>query len=114
MTTAGLFLALALAAPAQAGPFDGRWSSASGACGKDQAEENAPVLIRNGRYDQHEAHCRWGALTPAGVGAWTAKGTCSVEGSPSKGAFRFALSGTELSMRGPDGVTTRYRRCPAR
>ncbi len=114
MTAVALLVALAVAAPAAPGLFDGKWSSAPGSCARAQDSEDAPVLIKNGRYDQHEAHCRWGALAPAGKDAWTAKGSCSVEGSPTRGNFRFKLAGAELTMVGPDGVASKYRRCPVK
>lgn len=101
---------------ALAGPLDGRWSlaAAPGQCARAADEPDSAATIRERRFNQYEAHCDWGPMASAGVGVWRAKGRCSVEGDETKGQFRFTRLGHRLDIRTPDGVTTRYHRCPAR
>ncbi|CAN5305884.1 hypothetical protein BH09PSE2_BH09PSE2_10060 [soil metagenome] len=96
-----------------AGPLDGRSASAPGTCALPDDSPDVAATIRDRRFDQYEAHCRWGPMSSAAVGVWRARGLCSVQGDETRGAFRFTRRGDRLWMRTPDGVTSAYRRCPA-
>ena len=106
------FLSVPLAV--HAGPFDGRWSlaKAQGQCSRAADEVDGYARFTAKSFDQYEAHCGWGRLTPQGAGMWTAQGRCSVEGDVTRGAFKFRARGDRLTMRTPDGIASEFRRCP--
>ena len=112
-----LAIALALVvAAAPAGPFDGHYAPKGAPAECKLPEDNPDTFARftATAFDQYEAHCRWGPLKAGGSGVWTAKGHCSIEGNDTPGSFRFTVKGDTLAMKGPDGVTSDFKRCPAK
>ncbi len=97
---------LALSAlPASAQAYVGSWASESAQCKNGQEVEEAPLILKAKRYDQHEAHCTFSSVTKSGA-AWNVKARCQVEGSMQNASFKIAVSGDTLTM---DGRT--LKRC---
>jgi hypothetical protein len=109
-------LVTAMALMLAASPVDGTWASDHAQCRHSQADEDAPVVIRQGRLSEHEADCRFGPLKSAGPGQWVAHGSCVVEGHrQGDGTYRFQLRGQTLKISEPDAEAPRVlHRCPGR
>lgn len=73
-----------VAAPAAAGPLDGRWGFDAEACAADpQTSDIIPTVIADGRIEYYESACEIVELTPIGgenTSAWRAKLNCGGEG----------------------------------
>ncbi len=99
-----------LASPALAASgYEGKWASNPGQCKLDQSVQNAPLLLKAKRYDQHEAHCTFASVTKTGAAAWRIKGRCTVEGSSQPLTMTLAVKGDTLTMR--DVGTRTLKRC---
>ena len=94
------FLALALlAAPALAADatYVGTWASDPHQCKNAQDSPEAPLVMTNDGYDQHEAHCKFKSVTP-GDGEWKIAADCSVEGDTQPMDFTLTVSGDTLTL----------------
>lgn len=99
---AGAAFALLLAtapAPAQAPAYVGTWGSDAAQCKLDQSEENAPMIVKANRYDQHETHCTFSSVRKRGSG-WDVQARCQVDGDKQNPKFRIEVSGGKLTMDG--------------
>ena len=105
--------AIAIALVAGTSPLDGRYflEGAPGQCVRPAGDIESAVVITPGRLDAYEQRCDWGPLQARARAVWTARGRCLAEGVETPGAFRFSLLGRALTLRRPDGSTTRLRRC---
>jgi len=82
---------------AQEPEFAGTWSLDPTNCSAPQESENAPLVITKERYDQHESHCTFKSVTPAGSD-WKVNADCSVEGSDMAYDFTLTVSGDTLTL----------------
>src|SRR5947209_950168 len=64
---------------AQNASYLGTWATKPAQCRLGQAAENAPLVMKRNRYDQHETHCTFKSVRPRGP-AWAVKAQCMVEG----------------------------------
>jgi hypothetical protein len=103
-------LAATVGALAQSPAYVGTWASQPAQCRVGQEVQDAPLIMKAGRYDQHEAHCKFASVTRRGA-AWVVKARCQVEGSVQHSNFTLSVSGTTLAMK-EGGVTRALRRCP--
>ena len=117
--TLGLAIAIAAHGTASAAEeFAGTWAADLANCKTPQSRQDAPLILSAKGYDQHETHCKFSGLKPAGAGEWTAAAQCSVEGLPPRHAEAdhvVVLAEQVLesgSARDHDGgrVTCRHRR----
>jgi hypothetical protein len=94
------------AAPA----YVGTWASTPAQCRLKQDSENAPLVMRRDRYDQHEAHCKFKSVR-AQFPAWAVKAQCEVEGDLQDIDMVLQVTGTRLTIRDETGART-LQRCP--
>jgi hypothetical protein len=91
---------LALSAlPAFAQAYVGTWASDPAQCRNGQEVEDAPMIMKAKRYDQHETHCTFSSVTKRGA-AWTVKARCDVEGDKQNPSFKIEVSGDTLKLDG--------------
>jgi hypothetical protein len=91
---------LALSAlPAAAQAYVGTWASDPAQCRNGQEVEDAPMIMKAKRYDQHETHCTFSSVTRRGA-AWTVKARCDVEGDKQNASFQMEVVGDTLTMDG--------------
>ena len=105
-----LVAAAGFATTGQAAEFAGTWAADLENCKVQQESANAPVVISAKGYDQHEAHCTFNGLVPAGENEWTGKAACSVEGDKQSMAVKLTLSGDTLTLT-EDGNSRDLLRC---
>ena len=104
--------AMALAhTSASAADFAGTWAADLAQCKTGQDSQDAPLVLTAKGYDQHEAHCEFDNLKPAGPGEWSSKATCSVEGDSQTFAVKLTVSGDTLTLT-EDGAARDLLRCP--
>lgn len=91
-------------------PFAGTWASDKAQCANDQSKDEAPLILTDKTYDQHEAHCTFSSVAAKGE-AWDVKARCSVEGDSQDGTFEFSVDGDTLVIADEGGrrVLTRCR-----
>lgn len=109
MTLLGALSLAAVPAAAADPAFAGKWAEDIATCKLGQDDQNAPLIITKGGYDQHEAHCKFKKLEGSG-NEWKADAECSVEGDSQSTSFTFSVSGDTLTI-GEDGSTRDYLRC---
>lgn len=90
--------------------YVGTWAQDKAACGKDQAEDSAPMIMTATGYDQHEAHCAFSNIVEKKPGAWHVDTACTVEGSDENGALSFTVNGDTLALGEGDTIFT-FSRC---
>ncbi|WP_439541866.1 hypothetical protein [Hyphomicrobium sp.] len=92
-------IALALASPACAAepPYVGTWASDLAQCKVEQDRQEAPLVMTEKGYDQHETHCRFKSADEAD-NQWKVKADCTVEGSDTPYDFTLTVSGDTLTM----------------
>jgi hypothetical protein len=98
-TAAVVFLAVAGLGAARADdqPFVGTWSLDPVNCKAGQETENAPLVIANDRYDQHESHCTFKSIVQKDSD-WKVTSDCMVEGSATPYDFTLTVSGDTLTF----------------
>ncbi len=110
--TLGLAIAIAANGTASAAEeFAGTWAADLANCKTPQSRQDAPLILSAKGYDQHETHCKFSGLKPAGAGEWTAAAQCSVEGDTHSFDVRLTLSGQTLTL-SEDGGGRDLLRCP--
>lgn len=110
--TLGLAIAIAAHGTASAAEeFAGTWAADLANCKTPQSRQDAPLILSAKGYDQHETHCKFSGLKPAGAGEWTAAAQCSVEGDTQSFDVRLTLSGQTLTL-SEDGGGRDLLRCP--
>jgi len=97
-------------AEAQAPAYVGTWASNPAQCKVDQGLQSAPLILTARGYDQHEAHCKFTAVSKTGANAWRAKAECSVEGNKQRHTMTLAVSGKTLTL-GEGRGTRKLMRC---
>lgn len=85
--------------PASAQVYVGTWAANATQCQADQSRQNAPLVLKAGRYDQHEAHCTFTSLRKSGDTSWRIRARCTVEGNRQTHTFTLAVDGDALTMR---------------
>ena len=91
--------------------FAGTWAADLANCKTPQSRQDAPLILSAKGYDQHETHCKFSGLKPAGAGEWTAAAQCSVEGDTQSFDVRLTVSGQTLTL-SEDGGGRDLLRCP--
>lgn len=110
--TLGLAIAIAAHGTASAAEeFAGTWAADLANCKTPQSRQDAPLILSAKGYDQHETHCKFSGLKPAGAGEWTAAAQCSVEGDTQSFDVRLTVSGQTLTL-SEDGGGRDLLRCP--
>jgi hypothetical protein len=104
-------LTLAVTTPALAAEpaYVGTWGSNRAQCKIAQDQQNAPMVVRAKGYDQHEAHCTFASVAPAGR-AWKVQANCSVEGDKQSMALQLRVLGNRLIMTRSKSLRT-FVRC---
>lgn len=101
----------AAATPAATGAaYIGTWSADASQCGVPQDQQNAPMVVTDAGFDQHEVHCTFKNVTPDGD-AWKMSAECAVEGDAQAHDFSFAVAGDSLTITDEEG-TNQMTRCP--
>ena len=107
----GLVLfAAATGASAKDADYVGTWGKDLAQCKVGQEMEDAPMIVKARRYDQHETHCEFKSLRQQGAD-WRIKAQCSVEGDSQSVDFAFSVVAGRLTVRQGKGKQT-YVRCP--
>jgi len=75
------------------------WAANPAQCRVGQEEENAPLILKANRYDQHETHCTFSSVMKRGA-TWRVKALCMVEGNKQSASFKLEVSGDTLTMDG--------------
>jgi hypothetical protein len=96
-------------ATAQTPEYVGTWAARAAQCRLGQESQDAPMIIKRDRYDQHEAHCIFKSVRKQGQ-VWTILSECEVEGDKQNHNFTLQVSGNRLTIR--DEIATRVlQRC---
>ena len=103
-------LALAGCSPA-ATSFAGTWGVDQAQCKIPQEMAEAPIVLTEKGYDQHEAHCTFSKVTSTGPGAWKAEGACTVEGNEQTTTMELVMKGDTLTI-DPGPNAKPLVRCP--
>lgn len=90
-------LALTACSPAPTS-FAGTWGTDLEQCKRPQDEAEAPMVLTDKGYDQHEAHCTFSKVTPTGAGTWKVEAACTVEGNEQTDSMDLALTGDTLTI----------------
>lgn len=97
------------AASAQTPSYVGTWASDIAQCKVDQSRQEAPLVLKEKRFDQHETHCTFKSIEGAND-EWTVKADCQIEGSAEPYDFTLTVSGNTLSI-GDEFGTRDLLRC---
>ena len=100
----------ASAASARDQAYVGTWAANPAQCRIGQELEDAPLVIKARRYDQHETHCEFRSVVRQGA-QWLVKAQCSVQGDKQTSNFTLAVDKDRLTRKEGGGVQT-YRLCP--
>lgn len=84
-------------AHAQTPSYVGTWASDIAQCKVDQSRQEAPLVLKEKRFDQHETHCTFKSVT-GGNDEWNVKADCKVEGSAEPYDFMLTVSGDTLTI----------------
>ena len=110
VTVAMTALVLAGCSPA-ATSFAGTWGVDQAQCKIPQDLAEAPIILTDKGYDQHEAHCTFTKVTSTGAGSWKVEEACSVEGNEQSDTMELAMKGDTLTINpGPNAKP--LVRCP--
>ena len=96
-------------AGAQSPAYVGTWASRTEQCRMGQDSENAPLILKRGSYDQHEAHCKFVDVRVQGR-TWTVNAKCTIEGNAQTLDLVLQTSGRRLTIRDKAGART-FKRC---
>ncbi len=97
------------AAAAASSGFAGTWGDDAAQCAVAQDEQNAPMILTEKGFDQHEAHCAFTSVE-AVEKSWKVAAKCSVEGDEQSTEFTLSVDGDKLTM-GDEGGTHDMMRC---
>lgn len=100
----------AIPAPASEA-FVGHWAVELSQCVLEQDDPDSPILMTAKGYDQHEAHCDFASVSPAGANEWNVAARCTTALTAER-AFKFKVDGDTLTILSDAGANT-YVRCPA-
>lgn len=96
------------AAPAKANDFAGTWGADAAQCAVPQDQQNAPMIITDKGFDQHETHCAFTNIETT-EGAWKVQAACSVEGDEQPAEFTLSVKDDTLTMSDEAGNTNLVR-----
>ena len=96
--------------PAFAQAYVGTWAADPAQCRNGQEVQEAPMILKAKRFDQHEAHCTFSSVTKKGA-TWSVRARCTVEGNQINNNFTLRVDGNTLIM-GGSGKPQTYQRCP--
>jgi len=94
---------------AQTPAYVGTWAAQTHQCRLGQDTQDAPMIIRRNRYDQHETHCTFRSVHRQGS-IWKIKAQCQVEGDRQDVDFSLQVAGNRLTFRDRYGARA-LRRC---
>jgi hypothetical protein len=105
----GYLLAASGACAAGAG-YPGTWATDLAQCKVGQERQEAPLVLTEKGYDQHETHCAFKSVD-GGEGEWKVKSDCTVEGNAEPYDFTLTVSGDTLTVTDEAGSRDLLR-CP--
>ena len=76
--------------------YVGTWGIDLAQCSIPQERQEAPKIVTEDGYDQHEAHCGFTSVTATGDAQWSIVAECSVEGDLQEIDFNLAVENDEL------------------
>ena len=86
--------------------FAGTWGVDQAQCKIPQEMAEAPMILTERGFDQHEAHCTFRNVTSTGPGAWKVESACVVEGNEQTDTMDLAVNGDTLTLDpGPNART---------
>ena len=91
--------------------FAGTWALDLANCKTPQERSDAPMILTEKGFDQHETHCRFTSVKPGGDGEWKVFGSCSVEGDQQPLEMGIVVSGDTLTLMDVAGARD-FLRCP--
>jgi hypothetical protein len=96
-------VALASAPLSAAEPgYVGTWASDLAQCKVEQDRQEAPLVMTENGYDQHETHCKFKSVDRADE-QFKVKADCTVEGSDQPYDFTLTVSGDTLTLADENG-----------
>lgn len=78
--------------------YVGTWAQERTQCDVPQEAEGAPMIIAADRFDQHEAHCVFDAVTQTSPNHWRIEASCSVEGDAQQANWEIAIEGDTMRL----------------
>lgn len=87
----------AASAHAETPSYVGTWASDLAQCKVPQDRPEAPLVIEEKRFDQHETHCTFKSAEGADD-EWQVKADCQVEGNREPYDFTLTVSGDTLTV----------------
>lgn len=84
-------------AKAEAPSYVGTWASDLAQCKAAQDRPEAPLLLKEKGFDQHETHCAFTSVSGADD-EWKVRADCRVEGNAEPYDFLLTVSGNTLSL----------------
>jgi hypothetical protein len=93
---------IALSAPftgAAAQTYIGIWGVSPAQCVVDQSRQDAPMIMRRNRYDQHETHCTFVNIRKSGDTTWRVRARCTVEGDRQMHTFTMSVTDAVMTVR---------------
>jgi hypothetical protein len=96
------------ATPASSADFAGTWGTDAAQCAIPQDQQNAPMVLNDKGFDQHETHCAFTNIETV-EGAWKVQAACSVEGDEQPAEFKLSVKGDTLTMEDEAGSNNLIR-----
>lgn len=84
-------------ARAEAPAYVGTWASDIAQCQVEQDRPEAPLVLKEKRFDQHETHCTFKSVSGE-MNDWNVKADCKVEGNSEPYDFMLTVSGNTLTI----------------
>lgn len=103
-----LAAAIPVGAHAKDPAYVGTWASRPSQCKVGQDMEEAPLVMKTKRYDQHEAHCAFASVAKKGKG-WAVKARCTIEGDVQTISMTLTVEGDRLTIADEHGSRTLQR-----
>jgi len=100
---------LAAATRADDAPYVGAWALVLDSRGVEQASPDAPMLVAEDHYDQHETHCAFTSVE-ARNGAFEISAECTVAGDTQTQQFTLSVAGDTLTFADETGARD-FLRC---
>lgn len=82
--------------------FVGTWATDLAQCKIGQDRQEAPLVLSERGYDQHESHCTFKSVE-GGDGEWKVKSDCTIEGNAEPYDFTLTVSGDTLTVTDESG-----------
>lgn len=97
VAVAVLLAAASAPARAETPSYVGTWASDIAQCKVEQDRAEAPLVMKEKRFDQHETHCTFKSISGEN-GDWKVKADCQIEGSAEPYDFMLTVSGDTLTV----------------